>query len=95
MSDNAMRSHKEAMEFDATMEIIGQVMACYTTKIHREKSKEKPNYTLIEHWDEERKRCAERQDGLIKEGPKVWEKVRVSYGAKVRAMMQEIKSYGK
>ncbi len=90
-----MQYHKEAMEFDATMEIIGQVMACYSTKIDHEESKEKPNQTLIDHWRQERRKCSEKQHGLGKEGPNAWGKIRVSYGARVRAMLQEIRSYDK
>ena len=83
-------TQEEITDFEVAVETIGQLMALYIKQRRDEKNKKRPNQDVIDDLNQEISRLfQERNDLIIPERAKI-ARIRLSYGAAVRALRAEM-----
>ncbi len=80
------RDDDEAISFEVTLDLIGQVMAVYTGQIAAERRQPAPDQEAIATWTRHRTLAAADQQGLRASGPASVQRTREHYAALLRSL---------
>lgn len=80
------RNDDEAISFEVTLDLIGQVVAVYTGRIAAEQRQPEPDQEAIATWTAHRTRAAADQQGLRAPDPAAVQKTRERYTALLRSL---------
>lgn len=87
-----MTTTKRLARYETAQEMLGFLIASYTTQIHAERQNASVDPSKIEDLQAEKRRLGELEEGLTLKDPDGIEQVIETYGPKVRAMFASSKS---